>query len=295
MRGEEQPLLKEGSIQDVHPTSSANNRALAEALQRAIYSKKEPVVPGNVSAHKTHNPRVSTVPGAIFNMSNSILGGGLSLLALPSAVAAAGPALFLVLLVGSGVATIMSAQLLAEAAEHAGVTEYDALGATALGKVGSTAVMVFIFLNNFGVCITFLQGFGDVVPELVQTAVAAHHRRHHPNNHTGNITHGLAEVGLGAAAADSYFGPFLSPSSNERLLPATPAAGDAFPYSSHPSTLMDPLDTTGLRSVLTLLLLVPLLPVMITLTRIEHLQSVSFVALVLARNSFFDRLFYIRG
>jgi amino acid permease len=172
--------MQETLFGDVHEDGcdSLSTTLLSPAAQSPLRQNRFQRTSTPAGSPEAHAPgaRVGTVPGAIFNMSNSILGGGISLLALPSAVAAAGPALFVVLLVGSGVATILSAQLLAEAAEHAGVTSYDALGATALGKVGSTAVMVFIFLNNFGVCISFLQGFGDVVPELVQTAVAAHHR-----------------------------------------------------------------------------------------------------------------------
>jgi hypothetical protein len=251
---EHRPLLEAGSVQ---ANSSSDGGGSSST---SVQSKQ---------------PRVASVPGAIFNMSNSILGGGISLLALPSAVASAGPALFLVLLVGSGVATVVSAQLLAEAAEHARVTTYDGLGARALGNAGSTAVMVFIFLNNFGVCISFLQGFGDVVPELVQQALALHH------HHEGNTTL-MDGRRTGSEGVPNTFGPFFPPPPPEQhykrgIFVGPITAGLYSPSAGSDAGASIPLGSEGgsgrTRSILTLLLLVPLLPVMVTLTRIEHRTS----------------------
>ena len=106
------PLLgarASSSIQDSNRTSGDDTANSAQLLKAE-----------GVAEYK----RVGTVPGAVFNLSNSILGGGISLLALPSAVQSAGPVLFLALLVVSGVATVASAQLLADAAEIASAQSY---------------------------------------------------------------------------------------------------------------------------------------------------------------------------
>ena len=70
---------------------------------------------------------------------------------------------------------------LQDAASIAGARSYDSLGEVALGsRVGAIAVVTFIFLNNLGVCITFLCGFGDVVPQIVEANIA----RRGGHNHT---------------------------------------------------------------------------------------------------------------
>jgi hypothetical protein len=76
---------------------------------------------GGGALQYTHNvPRVAGIGGSIFNLSNSMLGGGISLIALPAAAREAGFVGFSMLVAVSAFMTQVSVLLLADAAVAAG-------------------------------------------------------------------------------------------------------------------------------------------------------------------------------
>eukprot|EP00039_Didymoeca_costata_P020963 m.342951 g.342951 ORF g.342951 m.342951 type:complete len:440 (+) comp22135_c0_seq1:316-1635(+) len=131
----------------------------------AVPDDTSPLLAGNDSKRRLED----TVSGPVFNLMNSIVGGGISIIALPLGVQDVGIITFVIFVLLSALATALSCKLLADAAVLSGQSSYSDLGRAAYGGIGFTIVTIFIFLNNLGVCITFLQTFADVIPEYLHT------------------------------------------------------------------------------------------------------------------------------
>jgi amino acid permease len=107
----------------------------------------------------------SSFGSGVLNLTNTLLGGGIAFIALPLATKQVGVPLMAGLVILSMVANIFTMTLLVKCAEMTGKGTYFELGDAALGK-WRHLVTVFIFLNNFGVCVAFIATFGDVFPEI---------------------------------------------------------------------------------------------------------------------------------
>lgn len=146
--------MARGTIQTADSDRDAESALLIPAQRK--YSG----VPGH---------RHASVSGSVFNLSNTMLGGGISLIALPTALREAGVAGFSLIVLLSACFTQMSVQQLADAATATAADagdsgDYGTVAAAALGHSGQTLVELFVLLNNFGACIALLNTFGDVVP-----------------------------------------------------------------------------------------------------------------------------------
>jgi amino acid permease len=135
-----------------------------------------PLLRGDDGEAAQEGHRHASITGSIFNLSNSMLGGGISLVALPFALREAGFVGFTLVVLLSACFTQMSVQQLADAAtataaDTMAAGDYGTVAAAAAGSRGQHTVELFILLNNFGACIALLNTFGDVVPnELLRSA-----------------------------------------------------------------------------------------------------------------------------
>ena len=105
--------------------------------------------------------------GSVFNLSNSVLAGGISLIPLPYCVKISGLTAMPVILAISGVLAVLTAVMLVRVSVVTGATTYHVAAGKAIGPWGATAVQVVVMLNNFGVCVAFLDVFGDVIPSML--------------------------------------------------------------------------------------------------------------------------------
>ena len=125
-------------------------------------------------------PRGSCLPrgglrGAVFNLANTILGGGISLISLPIAVTSIGLPLFPVIelvvfalnVYTCGLLVFTARALAASGGEH-GPPTYQNLARVCLGRRGGLVAPLFILLNNFGVMVGALSVCGDVFAPMVQ-------------------------------------------------------------------------------------------------------------------------------
>jgi amino acid permease len=108
----------------------------------------------------------ASLASGVLNLTNTLLGGGIAFIALPLAAKQLGVPLLVALVLLSMVANTFTCILLVKSAEISSKRTYFDLAATALGA-WKHAVTLFIFLNNFGVCVAFIATFGDVFPEIM--------------------------------------------------------------------------------------------------------------------------------
>jgi amino acid permease len=112
----------------------------------------------------------NALSGAL-NLSNTLLGGGIAFVALPLATKQVGVFGIVAMLVASGVANTFTCMLLVKSAALTGRATYFDLS-RALGDWAHVCT-IFILLNNFGVCVAFLDTFGDVFPQALGAMGAA--------------------------------------------------------------------------------------------------------------------------
>jgi len=108
------------------------------------------------------SPRVSVV-GSIFNLSNTIVGGGISIIALPLAARWAGLFVFPFLVVSLAALSGCTCSMMQHASLSADAGTYAEL-CMLVGRSCPMIQHVLIVLNNFGICVALLQTFGSVVP-----------------------------------------------------------------------------------------------------------------------------------
>ena len=96
--------------------------------------------------------------GAVMNLSNTVLGAGV--LAMPFACAQCGLTLFFVLLTAVAVGAHLSIRLLAISMDKHHLTStarYASLGHAAYSRLGASAAMLAIGLQQLGPCIIYIQ------------------------------------------------------------------------------------------------------------------------------------------
>lgn len=106
-----------------------------------------------------------TAMSGTLNLSNTVFGGGIAFVALPLATKQVGVAGIVVLLLASCLANSFTCMLLVKSASLTGRKTYFGL-ASKLG-IWKHGVTLFVFLNNLGVCVAFLDTFGDVFPQVM--------------------------------------------------------------------------------------------------------------------------------
>lgn len=103
----------------------------------------------------------SGVPGAVFNLTTSIIGAGI--MALPATMKVLGLVLGLVLIFVMGVLSEISVELLVRFAVHCKVMSYGEVVQHALGRPARILSEICIILNNAGVLVVYLIIIGDVM------------------------------------------------------------------------------------------------------------------------------------
>lgn len=101
----------------------------------------------------------STVPGAVANFVNSIIGAGI--IGLPYALQEAGLGAGLVLLLAIAAMTVYSVQAIVRLGVSVGKRDYEALCEHAFGPAGFYAITVAMFLFAVGAMIGYLVILGD--------------------------------------------------------------------------------------------------------------------------------------
>eukprot|EP00667_Euglena_gracilis_P008902 EG_transcript_9026 len=114
---------------------------------------------GHAEGYATHPFRAG-----FFTLTNTILGGGISLISLPLATRSAGLVLGPVLLVFAACVTGFTLVLLTDCRVHTGLHTFHELGQRALGRhAGALTIKASIVANNFTVCIALFLVVADVV------------------------------------------------------------------------------------------------------------------------------------
>lgn len=103
----------------------------------------------------------SGVPGAVFNLTTSIIGAGI--MALPAAMGVLGLGLGLLLIVVIGVLSEISVELLVRFAVHCKAMSYGEVVQFALGRPARIISEICIIVNNAGVLVVYLIIIGDVM------------------------------------------------------------------------------------------------------------------------------------
>ncbi|CAO2815205.1 unnamed protein product [Amaranthus hypochondriacus] len=103
----------------------------------------------------------SGVPGAVFNLTTSIIGAGI--MALPAAMGVLGLGFGLVLIVVIGILSEISVELLVRFAVHCKVMSYGEVVEYALGRPARIFSEICIIVNNAGVLVVYLIIIGDVM------------------------------------------------------------------------------------------------------------------------------------
>lgn len=112
-------------------------------------------------------PNGASLGSGVLNLTNTLLGGGIAFIALPVATKQVGVLLLVALILLSGLANAFTCTLLVKSAEISNMRSYFDLSAAALGP-WRHLVTLFIFFNNFGVCIAFIATFGDTFPSVMR-------------------------------------------------------------------------------------------------------------------------------
>ncbi|GMH15910.1 hypothetical protein Nepgr_017751 [Nepenthes gracilis] len=103
----------------------------------------------------------SGLPGAVFNLTTSIIGAGI--MALPATMKVLGLVLGFALIVLMGVLSEISVELLVRFSVHYKVTSYGEIVQCALGRSARTLSEICIILNNAGILVVYLIIIGDVM------------------------------------------------------------------------------------------------------------------------------------
>jgi amino acid permease len=107
------------------------------------------------------------IAGGVFNLLNTVLGGGISLTPLPFVILLVGPAIMTILMVVIGIATAITCWMLVRGSSISQQYTYDGLVMSQLGANGGKLTSILIIMNCFGVSITFLQVIADVFLPLL--------------------------------------------------------------------------------------------------------------------------------
>lgn len=114
----------------------------------------------------------SSASSCVFNLCNTVLGGGVSLLALPLAAKQAGLVLFVFIVAVMALLTGYTCDQLQVSSSMTGVRSFTGLSRKVLGPCWAHYQSILVMVNNFGIAIALLQAFKDVVPALVQRPAA---------------------------------------------------------------------------------------------------------------------------
>jgi len=108
--------------------------------------------------------RKSTIPGAVFNFLNSIVGAGI--IGIPYAISESGFVTGIALLFLVSLITVYSVNQLILLARLSDTNSYESLVGTALHKPGSIAIRFFMFELAFGAMTIYFSIVGDVLPNV---------------------------------------------------------------------------------------------------------------------------------
>ena len=128
---------------------------LPPAQPRAASAPAFSNLPASAQAPE-HPSKDALFRSSVFNLSNSVLGGGISLIPLPYCAKLAGLAVMPLLAAAAGTLASITAMMLVRVAVATGAKTYHAAARASIGPRGATAVQLTVLLNNFGVCIAFL-------------------------------------------------------------------------------------------------------------------------------------------
>jgi len=106
----------------------------------------------------------STIPAAIYNFVNSIVGAGI--IGIPFALSQSGFVTGVLLLVLVSFITTYSVRQLIFLADISNTTSYEGLVKTVLNKPGSFAISFFMFELGFGAMVIYLSIIGDLLPSV---------------------------------------------------------------------------------------------------------------------------------
>eukprot|EP00761_Pharyngomonas_kirbyi_P006526 gb/GECH01006533.1/.p1 GENE.gb/GECH01006533.1/~~gb/GECH01006533.1/.p1 ORF type:complete len:580 (+),score=102.31 gb/GECH01006533.1/:1-1740(+) len=111
----------------------------------------------------------ASVGSSIFNLSNTILGGGV--LALPFAMGISGILLGVFLLLFVGFLAFYSLLVLIRCISWTGKRSYRTVAKAALGNWGTIITDVSMFFACFGVCVAYIVLIGDLLPPVLHSLV----------------------------------------------------------------------------------------------------------------------------
>lgn len=136
----------------------------AEVEMGTVGSDKHGVVEISPMGEHEDDGGTSTIPQALFNFVNSIVGAGI--MGLPFAIKEAGLGLGLVLLIGCGVLTDFSVRILINTSVKVGCKNYEDIVNYCFGKAGFYIVSFFMFIFAFGAMIAYNVIIGDTITQV---------------------------------------------------------------------------------------------------------------------------------
>jgi amino acid permease len=107
------------------------------------------------------------IAGGVFNLLNTVLGGGISLTPLPFVILLVGPAIMTLLMAVLGIVTAITCWMLVRGSSITKQYTYDGLVMSQLGANGGRLTSMLIIMNCFGACTTFVQVIADVFLPLL--------------------------------------------------------------------------------------------------------------------------------
>lgn len=113
-----------------------------------------PIMKGNTN-------QGSGVPGAVFNLTTTIIGAGI--MALPATMKVLGLVVGVILIVVMGIVSEISVELLVKFSVYVNATSYGEVVQHALGKPARVLSEICIIINNAGVLVVYLIIMGDVM------------------------------------------------------------------------------------------------------------------------------------
>ena len=118
-------------------------------------------------------PSRSAVAGTIFNLLNTILGGGGGIVPLPRCVKLAGPRFAPMLLAFCAVASACSAFAIVEASCVVREHTYQGVARRTIGRRGAMIVQILVVSLTFGISIAVMDIFADVAPSVLHISRTA--------------------------------------------------------------------------------------------------------------------------
>ncbi|XP_068637813.1 amino acid transporter AVT6A-like [Aristolochia californica] len=150
-----------------------NLAPLKEKKQRKhkpIVDEKAPLLPKHEGiAHDGFNG--ASFPGAVFNLSTTIVGAGI--MALPATMKVLGLAPGIAMIVFMAFLTEASIEMLLKFSKAGKSSSYGALMADAFGKTGRILLQVCVVINNVGVLVVYMIIIGDVLSGT--SSIGLHH------------------------------------------------------------------------------------------------------------------------